>query len=1054
MFALLESGHRDVANAISGVCEMVWLQRNREHRERIVPQTIVVVLLEAVSGGDSAADGARRALSVADMLSMLDLHEDSARSVRTMLVRLALEAPVMASPDGRRLLAHCFTLDESLVPELHDAIKVQLPTLAAGDDALPAAFAEVYVRAWRQASPAMRAVIERVCMQDLCSVAICCANADIVRGTLSVLRHVHQDRQRQHLDGMLLRAYEPLLFRALTAANTQVRVNATALLADAFPLQDPDAPQAETDATLQSQLDALDALLSDPAASVRVCAVRAAARWLSVYWEMMPREVHLAMLRRLLKLSHDSNAPAVRAAVCDAFAFVLTQHLAQSLLAQALPKLEHLVDDRSALVRAAFLGLMLEVKKIKAIKFYETAAPDRLLARLAVDESARTQAAVAELLQPTFFAHNKPARQQAERALFLLHTQPLAAPKFFAGACAVAGSSAAARLIGYLTRRLTRALEQGPVPPEALDGDVEHVFINDYATVHALLCTINAMWLAIRPSDATHKPRAAKQSVDEITTLLRLLWTDDLLCQLWRFYALRPDSSGAQTMFEPIAQLAARLPRATVPNFHAAAMTALGVVHSSDDVPGDATACGGVESMRSPAQLRALSRCLAAWGVSAQLVGAQFARIAAFLGESERADADADAPQSPPVADDMLLPLQILSASLVCHEALRSATLEHERGAHLLFVLLRRLWRSEDVSVELLAQAASVCARHALHSDLARASTAGEAPQLGVVLLWISSRALRRVADKPLTDAQQSALAQLMCIAAEAGAVGLGALPSDADAAAPAAQQQQQAPPALTLRDVPDVCASFAVDVLERLLQSRGVDASVQSSADARVCLGAAVKMSVSWMTFGAYEAAQRVYDMALQARTSGSWSEVAVPDTLTLLSGKRSSPEADNALSYHVQAVIDALSSPHATADDTSSLADVMGAALAVRNNAKSLERAQKLWSQLGAAVRARLIDSDDRLVWRAAAKARLVDFCALLLVDKHVKDNAEAQRCAASVRGALAAFHDALAELGGRVEEAAHDGSGGGDDDDDDWRLNERATLFKLQRTVARMI
>jgi condensin-2 complex subunit G2 len=299
----------------------------------------------------------------------------------------------------------------------------------------------------------------------------------------------------------------------------------------------PAAPQPETDATLQSQLDALDTLLSDPAPAVRAVAVRGAGRWLSVFWEMMPREVHLALLRRLLKLSHDCNAPAVRAAVCDAFAFVLTQHLAQPLLAQALPKLEHLVDDRAALVRTAFLNLMLEVKKVKAIKFYHTAAPDRLLARLAIDDAARANAVVCELLQPTFFAHAKPARQQAERALFLLHTQPDTAPKFFAGACAVAGSSAAARLIGYLTRRLVRALEQGPVPVDAIGDDVQHVFINDFATVAALLRTINAMWLAIRPIDGARKKpqRAKKANSDEIVTLLHSLWTDDLLCQLWLF---------------------------------------------------------------------------------------------------------------------------------------------------------------------------------------------------------------------------------------------------------------------------------------------------------------------------------------------------------------------------------------------------------------------------------------------------------------------------------------------------------------------------------------
>ena len=55
------------------------------------------------------------------------------------------------------------------------------------------------------------------------------------------LRHVlagfHNQKAQAPVDAMLLRLYEPLLFRGLSANNSSVRCNSLLLLFDAFPLQ-------------------------------------------------------------------------------------------------------------------------------------------------------------------------------------------------------------------------------------------------------------------------------------------------------------------------------------------------------------------------------------------------------------------------------------------------------------------------------------------------------------------------------------------------------------------------------------------------------------------------------------------------------------------------------------------------------------------------------------------------------------------------------------------------------------------------------------------------
>ena len=52
-----------------------------------------------------------------------------------------------------------------------------------------------------------------------------------------VLDGFHSKKAQASIDALLLRLYEPLLFRGLAAANSNVRRNSLLTLFDAFPLQ-------------------------------------------------------------------------------------------------------------------------------------------------------------------------------------------------------------------------------------------------------------------------------------------------------------------------------------------------------------------------------------------------------------------------------------------------------------------------------------------------------------------------------------------------------------------------------------------------------------------------------------------------------------------------------------------------------------------------------------------------------------------------------------------------------------------------------------------------
>ena len=72
-----------------------------------------------------------------------------------------------------------------------------------------------------------------------------------------LLGYIHQQKNQKGVSEMILRLYNPFLWRALKVANPHVRANAASLLFDAFPLQEPSSTREEIDLGMQKQFDAM-----------------------------------------------------------------------------------------------------------------------------------------------------------------------------------------------------------------------------------------------------------------------------------------------------------------------------------------------------------------------------------------------------------------------------------------------------------------------------------------------------------------------------------------------------------------------------------------------------------------------------------------------------------------------------------------------------------------------------------------------------------------------------------------------------------------------------
>lgn len=80
-------------------------------------------------------------------------------------------------------------------------------------------------------------------------------------------------------------------------------------------------------------------------------------------------------------------------------------------LQELLPQLGSHINDNSQQVRSAFLDLLIRVKSVRNIRFFDIVSLDNLFLRLAVDTQAIAEK-ITNLLLHSYFPYNKPAKDQ------------------------------------------------------------------------------------------------------------------------------------------------------------------------------------------------------------------------------------------------------------------------------------------------------------------------------------------------------------------------------------------------------------------------------------------------------------------------------------------------------------------------------------------------------------------------------------------------------------------------------------------------------------------
>ena len=287
-----------------------------------------------------------------------------------------------------------FTLNNEFHSLIYNAIKLHLITVATVDNAttfkeVSEAYGDLLLRGWKDIGNSTARCIgselpvktkKGVVVEDpigddviqsfesnvlgmLVHDAIHANNVKVFRGLFQILNFFHNEKNYKGMDNLLMKTYNPIIWRSLKCNNSMVRAQSAALFCAVFPLRANNTTAAEDDDTMQKHFNTFTLLLKDNDHKVRSSAISGICKVLNDYWEPIPANISYTILSYMINTSSkDCSSGLVRIAVIEGLQLLLTNcPLSHVILKKLLPSLSHALHDVSEKVRSAFVTLLLIV---------------------------------------------------------------------------------------------------------------------------------------------------------------------------------------------------------------------------------------------------------------------------------------------------------------------------------------------------------------------------------------------------------------------------------------------------------------------------------------------------------------------------------------------------------------------------------------------------------------------------------------------------------------------------------------------------------------------
>ncbi|RZC30787.1 Condensin-2 complex subunit G2 isoform B [Glycine soja] len=412
-----------LSSAIEGLCEE-WWKENLAGRESLISQSLPFLLSRSLTLKKKV--DVHRVCVLREAFALFDFDDESIEDLKLLLVRCVISPLYLKTEDGRRFLAFVFGLSDQLGKEFLAMIRSQIPF---GRKSMLEAYGDILFRAWRAAQGDSRTEIENGFLQEMIEAAIHAGSGAFASYIRRVLEAFINQRTTDGVEKMLYRLAEPVIFRSLQVANSNVRQNALHLLLDMFPLEDPDATKEEKDTLLDKQFFLLERLLTDDCPEVRTIAVEGSCRVLHLFWEVIPSPIITKMITKIVDdISHD-GCNEVRLSMLNGIIYLLGNPHSHEILKVLLPRLRHLMLDKVLAIRVAAVDLLLHLKDVRDFQFNKVVELDVLLSALASDQPPVAQK-ITKLLLPSYFPSKVPIEEACNRCVTLVKRAPMAGARF------------------------------------------------------------------------------------------------------------------------------------------------------------------------------------------------------------------------------------------------------------------------------------------------------------------------------------------------------------------------------------------------------------------------------------------------------------------------------------------------------------------------------------------------------------------------------------------------------------------------------------------------
>ncbi|CAA7399406.1 unnamed protein product [Spirodela intermedia] len=408
---------------VASLCEKWWKEKLPE-REALISQSLPFLLSRSLTMNKKTY--VHRVYAMRDAFLLFDFHDESIEDLKLLLLRCVITPLYLKTDEGRRFIAFMLTLNGKLLKEALALIKSQIPF---GRKTVLEAYADILFRFWKHSEDSFRTETEDGFLQSLIEGAIYASSRSLANSIRRILRGFIDNRATDGVDKLLFRLAEPVLFRSLQVANSNVRQNALHLLIDMFPLENPDVTREAKNELLEKQFFLLERLLADDSPDIRSVAVEGCCRVLYLFWEVIPSSTITKMLTKIIDdISHDASND-VKLSTLKGIAYLLGNPQASEVLKVLLPRLGFMFLDPFLSVRMHVCDLLLAAKTIRSFQFNKVVDLDILLSSLANDHPIVAQKIVS-LLMPSYFPSKVTTKEACNRFIALVKRSPAAGARF------------------------------------------------------------------------------------------------------------------------------------------------------------------------------------------------------------------------------------------------------------------------------------------------------------------------------------------------------------------------------------------------------------------------------------------------------------------------------------------------------------------------------------------------------------------------------------------------------------------------------------------------